>query len=192
MYRIVYLTYPKNEIRFDNLVGTAIFGDGSAAVIVGGASPNKQEKKLFEIVRTSCYAVADSEDKIQWILGDSGWKVGLAPDIPIVFQRELPNFCKALVEGEAEFLDSQWAIHPGGKSVVETIEKSFELKKEQTESTWKVLAEKGNMSSGTVLFILDELRKEKNSQKYRDIVSLAFGPGLAMEGALLRKVGQDF
>jgi len=76
--------------------------------------------------------------------------------------------------------------------VVETIEKSFELKKEQTESTWKVLTEKGNMSSGTVLFILDELRKEKNSHKYRDIVSLAFGPGLAMEGALLRKVGQDF
>jgi len=126
------------------------------------------------------------------MLGDSGWKVGLSPDIPIVFKRVLPNFCKSLVDGEAEFNTSQWAIHPGGKSVVEIIEQSFQLSKDQTNSTWKILGEKGNMSSGTVLFILDELRRETNSKHFRDVITLAFGPGLAMEGALLRKISDDF
>jgi len=125
----------KDEIRFDNLIGTSIFGDGAAAVIVGGACPNPNEKRIFEILRSTCFAIPDSEDKIRWNLSDSGWKVGLAPDIPLVFKRELPNFCKAIMEGQSSCDICQWAIHPGGKSVVETIEKVFNLKKEQTESS---------------------------------------------------------
>jgi len=181
----------KEELRFDNLVAAAIFGDGAAAVIIGASQPSHLSNKLFEIVRTSCYAIADSEEKIRWDLSDSGWRVGLAPDIASIFNQVLPPFCESLVQNESSFAESQWAIHPGGKSVVEVIEKSFELKKEQTVSTWNVLEQKGNMSSGTILFILDQLRKEKGKENYKDVISLAFGPGLAMEGALLRKVG-DF
>jgi len=178
----------KEELRFDNLVGSALFGDGAAALIVGGdptpgvsdaSRAEQQERPLFEIVRTSCYAIADSEDKIKWDLSDTGWRIGLSPDIPIVFKQVLPAFCQALIDGESKVDDCdwkelQWAIHPGGKAVVDIIEQSFALQKEQTDSTWKVLSEKGNMSSGTVLFILDDLRRKKGKRAIQECCVTCF------------------
>lgn len=178
----------KEELRMDNWVASAIFGDGAAAVIVGG-SPSQKERPVYQLDSSHCYAIGDSTEKIQWNLSDTGWKVGLAPDIPSVFQQVIEDFCREVL-GENSAVETAWAIHPGGKAVVSAIEQTFQLLTPQTQHTWDILRDHGNMSSGTVLCILDALRRTPPPNA-KSVIALAFGPGLAMEGSMLRLLPRE-
>eukprot|EP00698_Gefionella_okellyi_P014795 TRINITY_DN4115_c0_g2_i1.p1 TRINITY_DN4115_c0_g2~~TRINITY_DN4115_c0_g2_i1.p1 ORF type:complete len:2759 (+),score=599.54 TRINITY_DN4115_c0_g2_i1:192-8468(+) len=178
------------NMKTDNVVATAIFADGAAATIVGCAT-TASERPAFEIVQCKCTSVPGTMDAMRWDLTTYGWEVGLDITIPDHIQRHTAAFIDDLqhlpdsTEAVCNTAAMDFAIHPGGKTILECVEVAAGLRREQTKHSWDVLRDYGNMSSGTVLFVMDQLRRDPHRKEWA--VGMAFGPGLSMEGVLLRK-----
>lgn len=166
----------------DTIVANSLFSDGASAAIIG-TQPLECEKPLWEIARSHSLGVEKSLDKMAWEASDRGFLIKLSHTVPVYLGRTIKTFVEHLTPLSPQ--DCDWAIHPGGKSIIQAIEKALKLEREQTVSSWKVLAEYGNMSSATFLFVLDELSRQENQKKWA--VGLAFGPGLSIEGVLLKQ-----
>lgn len=172
------------EQTSDNILGNSLFSDGAAAVIVG-ALPSSNETPLWHIEKTCSIGIEDSLDKITWEAGNSGFLMKLSHKIPVLLGRHIQTFSKALLGDDLTNEEVDWAIHPGGKSILQVIEKKLNLKKEQTKSSWEVLENFGNMSSATFLFVLNQLVENKRKAKWT--AGVGFGPGLSIEGILLKQ-----
>lgn len=177
--------------RSDNIIGACLFGDGSSSIIVGGSAiPEKEDDFIYEIVGYDSCIVPDTEEALIWDLGSSGWELGLSPEIPKIIHAHVKDFSLGMITphlgGQKVDLDSlDWCLHPGGVAIVNAIEETCGLDSTvHSKATWDVLGRVGNMSSGTVYFVLDQLRKIGVTSDHT--VMLAFGPGLNMEGAFLR------
>ena len=131
------------------------------------------------------FAIPVKTSKIVFILKLSGFRVGLEPDIGFLIGQSISGFCQSLLE-KTPYSDCIWAVHPGGKAILEVIEKKMALEKPQIAATWNVYENNGNMSSATILFILEEVYKRRHETNLKKVISLAFGPGLAMEGMTLK------
>lgn len=124
----------------------------------------------------------------------AGWKVGLESQISKLLGGNIEPFAAQLMN-EQKSHELTWAIHPGGKAIINTIEEKLSIPKERTKSTWEVYNKFGNVSSGTIYFVLENIlvkHREALVDTCPDVVALAFGPGLAMEGARLRLCTQTF
>ena len=170
--------------KTDILIGNALFADGAAATIVG-AQIREQETPLWSIEKLTSHAIENSQDKMTWTISDNGCVMSLSKEIPKIIEQNAPAIISSILNKE-DFNNFTWAIHPGGKSIVEAIEKSCCLKKEQTKASWKILNDYGNMSSATFLFVLKELAK--NIKEHKNVIGLGFGPGLSLETILLEAV----
>ena len=115
---------------------------------------------------------------------DEGFDMTLSARVPALINQHIPSFVQKLA-ASLPYEEVEWAIHPGGKSIVEAIEKSLGLDRSQTLSSWNVLHQFGNMSSATFLFVLEDICKRNNAKK--DVIGLGFGPGLSIEGLRLKK-----
>lgn len=169
----------------ETFVANALFSDGSAAAIVG-CEPRKGEKALFEMVNQSSFALSQTKELMTWEAANTGLVMKVSVKVPAFLGKHIAAFSEQLLGPELPFTQCEWAIHPGGKAIVETIEKACQLTEEQTKAAWKVLEKYGNMSSATFLFILDEIKSRKKLHDW--VVGLGFGPGLSIEGILLRAV----
>ncbi|MGQ0828140.1 MAG: type III polyketide synthase, partial [Bacteroidota bacterium] len=173
---------PKND--HDNLLSNTIFGDGAAAVIVTSDSYTTQQKSL---TMNGFYSLLlnKGKDLMGWNVTPVNFEMILDTKIPEFIGEEIENI---LQKASKKFnitpgTISKWAIHPGGKKIVDTIKSKLQLTDQETQCSYKVLEEYGNMSSPTILFVLNELMQE-NSTKGETIFSLGFGPGLSIETAL--------
>jgi predicted naringenin-chalcone synthase len=170
------------DLDEDTIIGHSIFADGSAAVIIG-AQPQTTETSLWEILRTHCCGVQNTLDQMSWEASDRGFLMRLSPRVPVFLARHIKAFVEEFLPPDLSFSHSDWAIHPGGKSILQAIEKTLGLTPDQTQSSWNILANYGNMSSATFLFVLEHLAQQPRRPW---AVGLAFGPGLSVEGLLLR------
>ena len=124
-----------------------------------------------------------------WTVGDLGFEMKLSSYVPQVIRTGIKQLTTSLLERISQTLSdvSYFAIHPGGKKILEVIEKELGLTKEQNHHAYEVLRNYGNMSSPTVLFVIDELCKNLNGvDGGKKILSFAFGPGLTLESMLLK------
>lgn len=176
----------QRESTDDNLLANALFADGSAALIVEGksASPLQLELSGFynEISSTGAEDMA-------WSIGDLGFEMKLSSYVPSIIQSGIRQLTSALLSRMGKNFEDirHFAIHPGGKKILEVIEKELGITAEQNQDAYKVLRNYGNMSSPTVLFVLRELLNRLSSKnKGENILSFAFGPGLTMESMLLQ------
>jgi predicted naringenin-chalcone synthase len=164
------------------LVANALFADGAAAVVGRAASSAPDEDWRVEACGT--LLLPDSEEDMSWRIGDHGFRMTLSPRVPEVIAAHLGEWLESWL-GE-HGLDvgaiGSWAAHPGGPRILSAVERVAGLTKGQTRTSREVLAEFGNMSSATVLVILDRLRA---AAAPRPCVALAFGPGLVVEAALI-------
>jgi len=174
----VHFYYGWNPKR---MVGNALFADGSAAVV--GTPPDGTDD--WTVAATGSCLFADSEHAMSWHVGDHGFDMTLSAKVPQMIQDNLgPWLEEWLRENGLTIKDvGSWAVHPGGPKILGSVEEALGLPKGVTDVSRRVLAGHGNMSSPTVLFILNELRKAKAP---RPCVALGFGPGLVAEGALFR------
>lgn len=163
----------------DSLLANALFADGAAACIVGGGQPKNY---LWEIVGQSSRLLENSKHYMAWDVADSGYSMTLSPKVPVLIKKAIAPFMQELLEGKATFEECGWAIHPGGKAILQAIEKECLLRREQTEGSWQVLKDYGNMSSATFLFVLEKWLEKRSKWT----LGVAFGPGLCIEGLLLR------
>ena len=166
------------------LLKTLFFSDGAAAAIVGKV-PKSTETPLYKIVKQSCLAMENSTAHMTWEASDSGMIMQLSSRVPVNIKNHINTFSRSLLPLEIPFSACDWAIHPGGKTILKAIEKACALERKQTQVSWDVLSKYGNMSSATFLFVLDALQNTNSLKQW--VLGLGFGPGLSVEGILLER-----
>jgi predicted naringenin-chalcone synthase len=166
----------------DTLVANSLFGDGSAAVVgVGDAAASP--KGLWKLAASGTCRLPDSADAMSWRIGDHGFRMTLSARVPEIIQAHLAPWMEDWLGGQGLKPDqvATWAVHPGGPRILTAAESALDLDPEANAVSTEVLSEFGNMSSATIMFILDRLRR---AGAPRPCVALAFGPGLVAEAAL--------
>jgi predicted naringenin-chalcone synthase len=163
------------------IIGNAIFADGAAALV--GIPNAAAPAGAWQVVSTGSCLIPDSADAMTWIMGDHGFEMTLSRRVPALIAQHLRGWLETWLGRHGLKLAevASWAIHPGGPRIVGAVEESLGLPRARTAASWEVLADYGNMSSPTVLFILERLRRR---QAPRPCVALGFGPGLVAEAAL--------
>lgn len=170
----------------DNFVANALFADGSAAILVEGQTTSNLKLEMEEF--HSDLATEGLSD-MAWTIGDLGFEMKLSSYVPDLIRKGISNLIKTLLQKvSASFSDiSHFAIHPGGKKILEAIEEELNIAKSQNHAAYHVLKNYGNMSSPTVLFVLREIvAKLKVTNHGERILGVAFGPGLTMESMVLK------
>ncbi len=168
-------------------VVNALFADGCAAAVVSGT----RKPGTIELVDECALLDDDSMEHMTWDVGNTGFDMTLSPRVPVVLARKLPEYLDLLLgsHGLDENGVDWWAIHPGGKAVVDAFVRLLNLGESDVAESMTVLRDYGNMSSATILFVLRRyLDRIQAGEQLGWGVAMAFGPGLTLEGALLRSV----
>ncbi|RAP77546.1 type III polyketide synthase [Paenibacillus montanisoli] len=161
------------------LFGASFFGDGASSCVVGAAESNLHG--LFQLGNDHSILLPDSAEEMVWEVGNYGFDLYLSTNIPKLIGRFIPEQIEHLIRGGHK--PELWAIHPGGKGIIDTLEDLYGLTQEQTLPSRTVLRNYGNMSSATILFVLHEMRQGLISRGSGPTagIALAFGPGLTCE-----------
>ena len=160
--------------RLESLLAMGQFADGAAAAVVSAQGPGLALGEGLSLT------LEDSHELITWTIGDTGFAMELSGEVPGRLAEALaqPEVADVVTAGRPVSAIEAWAVHPGGKSIVDAVERGLGLPPEKVAASRAVLHDYGNMSSATVLFVLDRLMEQRPATG----IALAFGPGLAMEG----------
>lgn len=181
------LTFQKDDYTKSNLVGTSLFADGAACVLICGDDVDlPQDKPVPYIHGSASKWMPDSEDVMGWDIKNSGLHVVFSKSIPVIISKWLGPFIHEFL-GEYDVSAEQiehFVAHPGGKKVLAAYEEALQLREGQTDVSRDILRENGNMSSPTVLYVLEQfMQKENNPHTFGLLVAL--GPGFSGEAVLL-------
>ena len=177
----------------DNLLANALFADGSAAVLVSGENMPGQVQLSME--QFYCDLIPEGRDDMAWQIGSTGFEMRLSAYVPTLIHREVKQLTQRLLSTlvhdappeELAAVVDYYAIHPGGKRILQLVEEALGLEKQANQYAYQVLRNYGNMSSPTILFVLAALWKTLTPQDdNKQILGMAFGPGLTVESTLLR------
>ncbi len=174
----------QSEFNEDNLLANTLFGDGAAAVVVS----NNAEGAPYAIQGFQSVVDDNSEQEMAWNIGNLGFEMKLTSYVPEVIEKNIARLSEKLMHKFQLMLSDidHFAIHPGGKRILQAVENGLNLPKSINNIANEILENFGNMSSPTVLFVLDELGKRISPDK--KVLSFAFGPGLTMESMLLKSI----
>lgn len=173
----LYMQYGWDRER---VLANALFADGAATAVLAQSN----EDSLWSIQATGSFIVPDTAQHIQWCIGDNGFEMRLSAEVPEILSRYLRPWVQGFLASEGLSLPQigSWAIHPGGPRIVQSAQEALGIDPQCTEASLDTLAQFGNMSSPTLLFVIQSLI-EKNAEL--PCVAMAFGPGLAIEAAIL-------
>jgi predicted naringenin-chalcone synthase len=169
----------QNKFIDDYLLSNSIFADGAASAIV--SSNNKGARLKLEDFESRL--IPNSKNEMSWKISSDGFLMTLSSDVPKSIKTSLDE--TSLFDKTPS--STGWAIHPGGKQIVDSIKSTLHLDESEVSASRKVLLENGNMSSATILFVLKEMLANRPSNK-PEFIACAFGPGLTLEAALLSYV----
>ena len=175
----------QNQWDEDSLLAMALFADGAAAVLV---ESNQSQSKGLHFEGFYNDLAPEGADDMAWKIGDFGFEMKLSAYVPNIIEKGIaPLTERLLLNFGLSVADiPHFAIHPGGRRILQTIEQQLGISKEQNHFAYEVLRNCGNMSSPTVLFVLKNLWEQLTSaQDGQRIISFAFGPGLTLESCLL-------
>ena len=162
------------------MLGNALFADGAASLIVEG---NSSQRTVCSLADTASYLIGDSREAITWEVGDFGFDMSLDSAVPPLISANLRPWLEQWLSDRGHSLASiqSWVVHPGGPKILDAVEVALGLGKEDLNNSRAVLAEHGNMSSPTILFVLQRFLKQQSKGPH---LALGFGPGLMAETAL--------
>jgi alkylresorcinol/alkylpyrone synthase len=183
------LTLQREDLSIANIIASGLFGDGAAAVIIGGGDrAQARSQRGPEVVATRSVFYPDTERVMGWDVVDSGFKVVLSPQVPALVKARIAGDVDAfLAENQLARSDIQhWVCHSGGPKVLEAFEAALELPKSALARSWSSLQSVGNLSSASVLFVFDELLQSGEARPGELGLLLAMGPGFCSELVLLR------
>ena len=182
------LTIQRDDLSLANLVASGLFGDGAAAVLMVGDDHPLAKPGLPRVIDSQSHFFPETEHIMGWDVTNSGFKVMLSADIAELAHSEV----RAIMEN---FLDKhglsiadidQWLVHPGGPKVIQALEDGLGLPDEALILSWECLAEAGNISSASVLLILDKTMKRLKPNPGEYGVLMAMGPAFSAELVLLQ------
>lgn len=182
----------------DVIVATSLFADGAAAGLVtardlGTTVPG------FALDRFHTGIIPEGEQDMAWTIGDEGFEMVLSTAVPQLIRENIVGALRPLYAPEpvlAEAIDAErigdvvrhWAIHPGGRSILDRVQERLQLSDAQLHPAREVLRTSGNVSSATVLFVLQRILEQEEAVAGDRVAAMAFGPGLTAESALLTVV----
>ncbi|WP_052487307.1 type III polyketide synthase [Gordoniibacillus kamchatkensis] len=209
----------------NEMLAAAIFGDGAAACVVGrpgvaagspkSAAAGSHEaayagprvgRGLFALGRYRSVLLEEGAEEMTWHIGDHGYELFLSPRIPELLVKLVPEELARLTAGLPLQEPELWAIHPGGRGILDALQRLYGLSERQLAPSRAALRNVGNVSSATILFVLDELRRAAEAESDAERggqgrggggeasgcgVALAFGPGLTAELLAFRYIAQD-
>jgi alkylresorcinol/alkylpyrone synthase len=177
------LTFQRKDISQANLISSILFGDGAAAVIVTG-----QPRPGPRVMVTETYTFPDSLGAMGFDLRDSGFHILLAKDVPEMIGARIKGLvdCFLTRQGKTQKDIKGWILHPGGARLLGNIEQNLGLCKCDTQPSWDILRDVGNLSSATILFILQEWLEKRPLKIGEYAMAAAFGPGFSAEFLLLQ------
>jgi predicted naringenin-chalcone synthase len=168
----------------DQVMIHSLFGDAACAVVVEPAG----DQGGLGIVEVTSLSDLASADLMTWTITDAGFRMGLSRRVPEVLSQHLPKLVDDLLARHGLVRDevTAWAVHPGGPRILDTFAARLDLSPDALDVSRRVLAERGNCSSATVLIVLEELRRSARWAAGDHVVAVSFGPGLTLFAALLR------
>jgi predicted naringenin-chalcone synthase len=169
----------QKEYTEDNLLANSLFGDGAAAALL-----MKSEKGLA-IKNYLSQILREGEKDMAWGIGDFGFEMRLSQYIPALLDQGIHQLREVFESKFGLSKITQFAIHPGGKQILQKVQVAFGLAPEVNRHSMEVLKNHGNMSSVSILFVLEKMLKDTSVQE--DILAMGFGPGLTLETLLLEK-----
>ena len=159
--------------KLSQLLAFLLFGDGASAALVS-ADPSGLRLDGFHAA-----VVAEAERQITWHIGDDGFDMVLSGHVPATLAHALPARLPAILGGADKSAIALWAVHPGGRTVLDAVEDSLDLPPEALDASRGVLRDSGTMSSPTVMFVLEAMLR--TAPPGLPGCALAFGPGLSAE-----------
>lgn len=183
----------KFESDADSLLSTSVFADGCAAALVT-SNPDLSVNGSYEMIRFSSVVTPTGAEDMAWTIGDNGFDMTLSTYIPDIIGTNLHSVLTTLfaendtsshtIENIVNNIDL-WAIHPGGRAIIDKVVNELGLHEHQVEASREILKNYGNMSSATILFVLKNMLSRAKSEPQK-VFGMAFGPGLTVESALLK------
>ena len=179
----------QTEPTRDNILANMIFADGCAAALFSNSQKFSENNK-FKIVHTETFLFSNSAEFMGWKIGNYGFEMILSSELPkIILESASPQLLKIISSiGIDKNEIKYWALHPGGRAILDSLQNGIGLMDEQMLPSRNVLKNYGNMSSASILFVLKEILKANDLIKGDYCCAVAFGPGLTMETAIFRVV----
>ncbi|QJD95351.1 type III polyketide synthase [Mucilaginibacter robiniae] len=171
----------------DNWVANSLFSDGSAAALIENTEHKLGTQPGLELESFYSEFMSESRNEMGWFIGNTGFEMKLTSKVSKQIKKHIKGVTERLLS-KANLTTEQvgsYAIHPGGKKILEAVEEALELPEESNAFAYEVLREYGNMSSATILFVLQKMMHSGKLSGH-NIVSYAFGPGLTVEGMALK------
>jgi alkylresorcinol/alkylpyrone synthase len=179
------LTWQRDDVSVANLIATGLFGDGAAAVLVAGSEAGFSGP---EIIANRSIFYPNTQDVMGWSISEDGFRIVLSPEVPNVIRENLGPDVDSFLEDQGLRRDdiASWIIHTGGPRVLEAVSDALDLKDGALEASWESLRKVGNLSSASVLVVLEEFLAHRRGEPGTYSVLAAMGPGFCSELLLLK------
>jgi alkylresorcinol/alkylpyrone synthase len=179
------LTVQRDDVSMPNLVASGLFGDGAAAVVARGGTGRGG---AAEVLQTRSRLYPDSERTMGFDVTGTGLRIVLDAQVPAVVNRYIREDVDAFLadHGLTRRDIEWWVCHPGGPKVIEALEDALEIPREAVQLTWDSLARIGNLSSASVLHVLEDTLRDRPPRPGSYGIVLAMGPGFCSELVLVR------
>lgn len=179
------LTLQREDLSVANIIASGLFGDGAGAVIVSGADTPQSGPQILD---TRSVFYPDTEEVMGWDISHRGFRIVLSRDVPLMVETNLRGDVDAFLADHGLRREDigRWILHTGGPKVLEATQKALELPKGALETSWKCLRRTGNLSSASVVVVLEEVMKHSPPEKGSLSVLAAMGPAFCSELVLLR------
>jgi len=179
------LTWQREDLSAANLIASGLFGDGAAAVVIGGADTDLPGP---EVVATRSLFYPNTEDVMGWDISERGFRIVLSREVPVMVERHLradvDTFLSEHGMGRQDI--GSWIIHTGGPNVLQAVARSLELPEHALDASWECLRRVGNLSSASVLLVLQDFLSRRRPASGSYGLLAAMGPGFCSELVLLR------
>jgi len=171
----------------DTILANSLFADGAGAVLVS-ARPPQPGSTSYRISDFESALIPSGLEAMAWSIGDLGFDISLSSYVPKIIGAGIADLLHPfLARNDLSIKEIQrWAVHPGGKSIIDKVAASLELSQDQVLPSRQVLRNFGNMSCATILFVLKETLEQAVSEDRDQVCAVAFGPGLTVEMSLLQ------
>ncbi len=176
------LTFQRNDLTQANLISCSLFGDGAAAAVVTG-----EPQAGPRMMAAESYLFPQSLDAMGFDLRETGFHIILAREVPDLIRSRIQSLVGGFLERNHLCKEDigAWVLHPGGQKLLSYIEQELGLDSRQTQPSWDVLRDCGNLSSASVLFVLERWLREREVSPGTSGLLVGFGPGFSAEMVLL-------
>ena len=179
------LTLQREDLSVANLISSGLFADGSAAVIVAG---DELKVRGPEILTTRSVFYPQTEEMMGWNISEKGFRITLSPEVPVLIREHLGHDVDAFLadHGYQRSDVKSWVLHTGGPKVLEATAAALDLQNGQLDASWDCLRKVGNLSSASVLVVLEDVMRNRRPEPGTLGLLAAMGPGFCSELVLLQ------